>query len=141
MKSRAWLALALTLVMASAAAAQFRGGFGFFRSPPRFPTAESFGHGCNFCRGVYTSGRREAGGQGWSTDYPDAERNFSIRLGELTTTRVSRIAQAWNSAAGLWSTERIPLRVTNYGCILVARVHRDRAVALRRAAMAAAVVP
>jgi hypothetical protein len=91
--SRARLALALVLVlaMAGAAAAQFRGGFGFFRTPPRFPTAESFGRGFNFCRGIYTSGRREAGGQGWSTDYPDAERNFSIRLGELTKTRVSKV--------------------------------------------------
>jgi hypothetical protein len=87
-KSPLPLALALVLIMASAAAAQFGG---FFRSPPKFPNVESFGHGFNFCRGVYTSGRREAGGQGWSTDYPDAERNFSIRLGELTKTRVSRI--------------------------------------------------
>src|SRR5262249_28783894 len=32
----------------------------------------------------------EAGGQGWSTDYPDAERNFSKRLAELTKMRVSK---------------------------------------------------
>ena len=85
----------MVFCLASAAAAQFGrgGGFGFFRTPPRFPTADSFGHGFNFCRGVYTSGRREAGGQGWSTDYPDAERNFSIRLGELTKTRVSHTAE------------------------------------------------
>jgi hypothetical protein len=82
------LTLAMVLGLASVAAAQFGGGF--FRTPPRYPTADSFGHGFNFCRGMYTSGRREAGGQGWSTDYPDAERNFSIRLGELTKVRVSR---------------------------------------------------
>ena len=29
-------------------------------------------------------------GLGWGTDYPDAEINFSIRLSELTKTRVSR---------------------------------------------------
>ena len=58
----------------------------------RLPTAETFGHGFNFCRGVYTSRRAEAGGQGWSTDYPDAELNFSIRLAELTRTRVARDA-------------------------------------------------
>lgn len=80
------------LCVASAAFAQ-RGFGGFFRTPPKFPTADTFGHGFNFCRGVYTSGRREAGGQGWSTDYPDAERNFSIRFGELTKTRISRDAQ------------------------------------------------
>lgn len=78
----------LVLCVASAAFAQ-RGFGGFFRTPPKFPTENTFGHGFNFCRGVYTSGRREAGGQGWSTDYPDAERNFSIRLGELTKVRVS----------------------------------------------------
>ena len=49
-------------------------------TPPQFPTADSFGHGFNFCRGIYTSTRREAGGQGWCTDYPDADLNFSIRL-------------------------------------------------------------
>ena len=71
------------------AAAQFR-GFGPRGYPPKFANAESFGHGFNFCRALYTSGRREAGGQGWSTDYPDAELNFSVRLSELTKTRVSK---------------------------------------------------
>ena len=87
------MAAALVLCMAGAAAAQFRrfpGGFGGFRRyPPRFPTANTFGHGFNFCRGMYTSSRAEAGGQGWGTDYPDADINFSIRLGELTRTRIS----------------------------------------------------
>ncbi len=87
MRTRAALVLLLVLLGASAAAAQF-GGFGR-RAAMRPPTEETFGHGFNFCRGIYTSGRREAGGQGWSTDYPDAERNFSIRLSELTKTRVT----------------------------------------------------
>ena len=52
------------------------------------PTVDTFGRGFVFCRGIYTSGRQEAGGSGWSTDYPDAERNSSIRLSELTKTRV-----------------------------------------------------
>ncbi|MGE0443883.1 MAG: DUF4159 domain-containing protein [Vicinamibacterales bacterium] len=89
-RPRIALATLLVLLLAGAAAAQF--GRGFFRTPPRQPNAESFGKGFNFCRGVYTSGRREPGGQGWSTDYPDAERNFSIRLAELTRTRISRVA-------------------------------------------------
>ncbi len=81
------LAAALVLCLTSTAAAQF--GFGGFRRyPPRFPTENTFGEGFNFCRGIYRSVRREAGGQGWSTDYPDAELNFSIRLSELTRTRV-----------------------------------------------------
>ena len=96
MKKRLLLSLVLLLCLATAAAAQFgrRGGFGGFgfgrRVPLRLPTAETFGHGFNFCRGIYTSTRGEAGGQGWSTDYPDAELNFSIRLAELTRTRVAR---------------------------------------------------
>jgi hypothetical protein len=77
--------------LAAAAAAQFGQfrGFGPRGYPAKFAKAESFGRGFNFCRGVYTSGRREAGGQGWSTDYPDAELNFSLRLSELTRTRVA----------------------------------------------------
>lgn len=93
MKIRMAIALTLCVMMASAVAAQFRGqfrGFGPRGYPAKFATADTFGHGFNFCRAVYTSGRREAGGQGWSTDYPDAELNFSIRLGELTKTRVSK---------------------------------------------------
>src|SRR5687768_18103494 len=73
--------------------AQFgRFGFGGGRRgvPVRMPTDDTFGHGFNFCRGIYTSTRGEAGGQGWSTDYPDADLNFSIRLSELTRTRVAR---------------------------------------------------
>jgi hypothetical protein len=76
----------------NAAAAQFGRFFGGSGrgAPPRFPTAETFGHGFNFCRGIYTSTRAQAGGTGWTTDYPDAELNFSIRLSELTKTRVAR---------------------------------------------------
>lgn len=93
MKARLAIALILSVTMASAAAAQFGRqfrGFGPRGASARVANAETFGHGFNFCRAVYTSGRREAGGQGWSTDYPDAELNFSIRLGELTKTRVSK---------------------------------------------------
>ena len=64
------------------------------RGPRRAtPTAESFDGKFNFCRLMYTSDRREAGGQGWWTDYPNADLHFSIRLSELTKTRVSRSAQ------------------------------------------------
>jgi Domain of unknown function (DUF4159) len=90
---RGFVAAVLVLCVTSAAAAQFGGGFGRFGPrgyPMKYASAESFGHGFNFCRAAYTSGRREAGGQGWSTDYPDAELNFSIRLSELTKTRVSK---------------------------------------------------
>ena len=83
---------------ASAVAAQeqwdrFRGGgYGRNRFPPRYPTATSFDGGFNFCRLMYTSDRREEGGSGWSTDYWDADINFTTRLGELTKTTISRQA-------------------------------------------------
>jgi hypothetical protein len=82
------LVLALSLAAAGAAAQQRWGRL--YRAPPRFPAADSFDGSFNFCRGMYTSVRAEAGGQGWWTDYPDADINFSIRLSELTKTRVSR---------------------------------------------------
>jgi Domain of unknown function (DUF4159) len=90
---RGAVAVALVLSITSAAAAQFGGPLGRFGPrgyPAKFARPDSFGHGFNFCRAAYTSGRREAGGQGWSTDYPDAELNFSIRLSELTKTRVTK---------------------------------------------------
>ena len=62
-----------------------------FREPePRFPVADSFDGSFNFCRGMFVRSRQEAGGQGWWTDYPAADVNFTIRLSELTKTRVSR---------------------------------------------------
>src|SRR5262249_53392820 len=60
------------------------------RMPPRFARADSFDGTYNYCRVLYTSNRYEAGGTGWRTDYPDADINFSIRLSELTKTRVGR---------------------------------------------------
>jgi len=83
---------ALTCLVATVAAAQDFGDSSVML-PARYPTANSFGHGFNFCRALYTStGRvREAGGMGWATDYPDADRNFSVRLAEMTRTRVTRI--------------------------------------------------
>ncbi len=92
MKLRTALGTLLILCMGATAAAQFgRGAFGGFGrgARPKFPTADTFGHGFNFCRGIFTSVYSEAGGSGWSTDFPDAELNFSIRLSELTKTRVA----------------------------------------------------
>ena len=99
MKLRLSLAVVLVFTVTAVAAAQFdlflgqsgRGALGGFgrNVRPKFPTADTFGHGFNFCRGIYDRVYSEAGGQGWSTDYPDAELNFSIRLSELTRTRVA----------------------------------------------------
>lgn len=51
------------------------------------PTESSFDGGFNFCRVAFQTGRRR--GSGWSVDYPRADVNLSIRLSELTRTRVS----------------------------------------------------
>lgn len=62
------------------------GGYG--RTPPRFPTPTTFSGGFNFCRAMFTSDHREK--QGWSTDYPGADLNFSVRVAELTKVTVTR---------------------------------------------------
>jgi hypothetical protein len=84
----AGLAIALTLGAGIAHARQlvWNGGYGY-TGPPRFPTEKTFGKGFNFCRLMFQSNRREK--RGWDTDYPGADINFSVRLAELTKTRVS----------------------------------------------------
>ena len=37
---------------------------------------------------MFMSDHREK--RGWSTDYPGADINFSVRLGELTRTRITK---------------------------------------------------
>jgi hypothetical protein len=61
----------------------------WWRLAPRMATAESFDGTFTFCRVMYRSDRFGGGG-GWSTDYPRADVNLSVRLSELTKTRVSR---------------------------------------------------
>jgi hypothetical protein len=84
--------VALALVVAGTAFAQFdrQFGWGFGRVRARFPNENSYDGRFSFCRGMYTSGRRDGSGNGWSTDYPNADVNFSIRLSELTKTQVGR---------------------------------------------------
>jgi hypothetical protein len=66
----------------------FSGYYGY--TPPKFPTPTSFKGAFNFCRAMFTSNRREK--RGWDTDYPGADINFSVRLSELTKTRVTKDA-------------------------------------------------
>ena len=83
----------LVLLVATTAAAQdwFRGyGRGFNRVPPRLPKADSYDGSFSFCRGMFTQYRGEPSGSGWSTDYPDADVNFSVRLSELTKVAVGK---------------------------------------------------
>jgi hypothetical protein len=77
--------LGLITIAATAAAQIWAGGYG--RTPPRFPTATTFQGGFNFCRAMFRSDRREK--QGWGTDYPGADINFSIRVSELTKINVT----------------------------------------------------
>jgi uncharacterized protein DUF4159 len=80
--------VAVTLLGAGAAFGQY-GGFGS-RVRARLPNVQSYDGHFTYCRGMYTSGRRDGSGNGWTTDYPDADINFSIRLSELTKTVISR---------------------------------------------------
>ncbi len=80
--------LALTVAAASTALAQRRRGFAF-GAPLRMATAESFDGGFNFCRIIFSQSR-DGDGANWSVDYPRADINLSIRLAELTRTRISR---------------------------------------------------
>lgn len=56
--------------------------------PPRRATKNTFRGGFNLCRLEFISNRREK--RGWGTDYPGADINFSVRVSELTNTRVTR---------------------------------------------------
>ena len=79
-----WIAAfaAAALIVATGVHAQiWRGGYGFF-GVPKHPTATTFAGGFNHCRLMFMSDHREK--RGWSTDYPGADINFSVRLGELT---------------------------------------------------------
>ena len=92
-----WI-VCLVVALALGAAAAYGQGFGGRVwagacggcDPPRRPTHETFRGGFNMCRLQFLSNRREK--RGWGTDYPGADINFSIRLSELTKTRVTRDA-------------------------------------------------
>ena len=91
--TRTFRIIVLILLVATTAAAQewFRGyGRGFNRVPPRLPKADSYDGKFSFCRGMFTQYRGEPSGSGWSTDYPDADVNFSVRFSELTKTPVGK---------------------------------------------------
>jgi hypothetical protein len=79
----------LAAVLAVPAAAEAQRYHAEGRFPPRFPPEGLFDRGVTFCRLMYESDRREAGGMGWVTDYPYAEINFMTRVSELTTTGVN----------------------------------------------------
>jgi Domain of unknown function (DUF4159) len=82
--------VAILLAAGSAAFAQqiWVGGGRFYRVPPKWAKLQDFDGSFLYCRGYYTSVVGEPGGSGWSTDYPGADNNFSVRLAELTKVKV-----------------------------------------------------
>jgi len=84
-----WRRLVLLAVLAVAlsavAEAQFRREF----FGARLATPEDFDGRFHFCRMVYQSAQFRGRGGSWTTDYPRADINMSIRLAELTKTDVS----------------------------------------------------
>ena len=76
--------LLLTATIAIAQAQQWRGRM-YIRDG--FPEQRG---GFMFCRLLYSSVRREQGGSGWSTDYPNADNNFMTRITQLTYAPVSK---------------------------------------------------
>jgi Domain of unknown function (DUF4159) len=85
------ITLAAILLLASVAAAQFRGRGGrqgFNGRALRYATLEDFDGGYQFCRLVFRSSP-QGDGNGWNVDFPRADENLSIRLSELSRTPVS----------------------------------------------------
>ena len=95
------LVAAATLLSAAAdpvAAQRFRGDGGGRFGGGRTNTRVRPGDGMpdvmsgnfTYCRLAYDSVRRDGSGNGWTTDFPDADRNLMIRLQQLTTIKASR---------------------------------------------------
>ena len=84
--ARVLVALAAVFV-AAAGVAQGQFGRRFFE--PQVATNLDFDGQFHYCRLVYSSALNGRGG-GWTTDYPNADINMSIRLSELTRIDVSK---------------------------------------------------
>jgi hypothetical protein len=89
-RTRVTLALVALLIPAAIVGQQFFGGRGR-RLRDGLPTANGVvDRNFTFCRLMYTQVRREPGGSGWSTDYPNGDANFMTRISQLTTTKTAR---------------------------------------------------
>jgi hypothetical protein len=88
--ARLALVLVLSSVLARVALAQRFGVVEGPGVPPRYPPAAFEDGAFTACKLMYTSNRFEAGGVGWSTDYPFAAINLMTRISELTKVRVSK---------------------------------------------------
>jgi hypothetical protein len=78
--------IAIVAIGAAVVSAQFRRGR--FFEPVRSATSDSFDGAFNFCR-IMFSMSQDGDGSNWAVDYPRADVNLSIRLAELTKTRIS----------------------------------------------------
>jgi hypothetical protein len=93
-RPRAGIALVLALVLIGAAiplaqrrfGGVFEGAGAGIRTPPK----DFNDGGFTACKWMFRSDRGEAGGIGWSTDYPYGEINLLTRISELTKIHVSR---------------------------------------------------
>ena len=96
-RKRSLLLVALVLLVTSAAMAQWRGRRGRDvdisvdrRGVPSWEVDNNFpGDLFTFVRIRYDSWGGRGGGGGWSTDYPDSDLNFSLRLQQLTSMKVN----------------------------------------------------
>ena len=87
--SRVLVILVVVFVAAAAGVAEGQFGRRFFQ--PQVATDLDFDGQFHYCRLVYGSSlNRRGGGGGWTTDYPNADINISIRLSELTRIAVSK---------------------------------------------------
>jgi hypothetical protein len=83
-RARTLFILVIVLALAPAASGQFRRSF----FGVRLATPQDFDGRFHFCRLVY-QGSLDGSGGSWTTDFPRADINMSIRLSELTRTSVS----------------------------------------------------
>jgi hypothetical protein len=84
MRTGTLAAAAACLLVAGTASAQF--GRGFFGT--QVADADDFDGRWHYCRVMYRPAFGGGGGN-WTTDYPNADINMSVRLAELTKIRVS----------------------------------------------------
>jgi hypothetical protein len=91
-RRRTTIAVALmgVCLLAAAGEAQFRRG----GRQARTATAADFDGAFHFCRAWFRSDFRGDGGN-WSVDYPKADVNLSIRLGELTKIPISHDGEGY----------------------------------------------
>ncbi len=79
---------AVVLAAASLHAQQIIRGGRSRGTPPVWPEAHDFDGHFMYCRGFTEPQWRTSSGSGWSTDYPAADSNFSVRVAELTKVPV-----------------------------------------------------